>query len=99
MLEPPRGSQWFVSEGGSLTGPFDSSRIEDLLRWGRISPLAYVCDDVGSAWIPIRRSVFARLFSEPPPAPPPVARSREGLFPLALTLGALVAAVLQSITT
>jgi hypothetical protein len=99
MFDPPRGSHWFVSERGSLSGPFDTSRVEDLLRWGRISAQAHVCDDAGSAWIPIRRSMFARLFSEPPPAPAPMNSSRAGLFPLTLTLGALVAAVLQSIAT
>ena len=98
MLDPPRGSQWFLSERGTLSGPFTTSRVEDLLRWGRVSELAYVCDDAGSAWIPIRRSAFAAMLTEPEPDLP-APSSRAGLFPLTLTLVALVAAVLQSLTT
>jgi len=64
MLEPGRNEEWFVSEGGNLIGPHPATRIRDLIRWGRVSEGAYLCDTEGSAWIPIARSALAPFFEE-----------------------------------
>ncbi len=64
MLEPTDHREWFVSQGKSLEGPFTAARITDLIRWGRISDRAYLCDEYHSAWIPIRQSALARVFAE-----------------------------------
>jgi hypothetical protein len=53
--------QWYVSQKGKTTGPFDEERLAMLVRWGRISRDAFICDKQQSAWIGIRRSAFARL--------------------------------------
>jgi hypothetical protein len=97
MLDPPRSRQWFVSDRGELSGPFDSARVENLIRWGRVSDAAHVCDDAGSAWLPIRRSVFAALVPEAavPVTVPAMAPAGGGIFTLTLVFAALVAAVLQ----
>jgi len=54
--------QWYVSQSGKTTGPFDEERLAMLVRWGRITRDAFICDEQQSAWIGIRRSGFARLF-------------------------------------
>jgi hypothetical protein len=97
MFDPPRSSQWFVSDGGKLSGPFTAARVENLVKWGRVTDGAYICDDAGSAWLPIRRSVFASLLGETPKAPPKLAPgARGGLFPMTLLVAALIAALWQS---
>jgi hypothetical protein len=53
--------QWYVSQGGKTTGPFDEERLAMLVEWGRISRDAFICDKQWSAWIAIRRSAFAQL--------------------------------------
>jgi hypothetical protein len=53
--------QWYVSQNGRTTGPFDEERLAMLVRWGRISRDAFICDKQWSAWIAIRRSAFAQL--------------------------------------
>jgi uncharacterized protein DUF4339 len=53
--------QWYVSQGGKTTGPFDEERLAMLVQWGRISRGAFICDKQCSAWIAIRRSAFAQL--------------------------------------
>jgi len=64
MLEPSDRKQWFVSDGNGLEGPFTLERIRDLIRWGRISTRAYLCDEYHSAWIPIRQSALASALAE-----------------------------------
>jgi hypothetical protein len=54
--------QWYVSQGGKTTGPFDEERLAMLVQWGRISRDAFICDKQCSAWIALRRSAFAQLF-------------------------------------
>lgn len=57
--------QWYVSQKGKTTGPFDEERLAMLVRWGKISRDAFICDEQLSAWIGIRRSAFARLLQAP----------------------------------
>ena len=57
--------QWYVSQNGKTTGPFDEERLAMLVRWGRISRDAFICDKQWSAWIAIRRSAFAQLLPRP----------------------------------
>jgi hypothetical protein len=64
MLEPSGQKEWFVSDGNGLEGPFTFERIRDLIRWGRISTRAYLCDEYHSAWIPIRQSALANALAE-----------------------------------
>jgi hypothetical protein len=64
MLEPSDRREWFVSDGNGLEGPFTFERIRDLIRWGRISTRAYLCDEYHSAWIPIRQSALASALAE-----------------------------------
>jgi len=52
--------QWYVSQNGKTTGPFDEERLAILVRWGKISPDAFLCDERHSAWIAIRCTAFAR---------------------------------------
>jgi hypothetical protein len=74
--------QWYVSQKGKTTGPIDEERLAMLVRWGRITRDAFICDKQFSAWITIRCSAFAQLLpresvagaslgtaSEPGPAP------------------------------
>ena len=68
--------QWYVSQKGKTTGPFDEERLAMLVQWGRISRDAFICDKQLSAWIAIRRSAFARLL----PAEDPQRRRFGGLF-------------------
>jgi hypothetical protein len=58
--------QWYVSQNGKASGPFEEERLATLVRWGKISRDAFICDEQYSTWIAIRRSAFAPLF--PPPA-------------------------------
>src|SRR3954451_10977304 len=53
--------QWYVSQKGKTTGPFDEERLAMLVHWGKISRDAFICDRQWSAWIAIRRSAFAQL--------------------------------------
>lgn len=53
--------QWYVSQNGRTTGPFDEERLAMLVHWGKISRDAFICDEQWSAWIGIRRSAFAQL--------------------------------------
>jgi hypothetical protein len=53
--------QWYVSQSGKTTGPFDEERLAMLVHWGKISRDAFICDKQWSAWIAIRRSAFAQL--------------------------------------
>jgi hypothetical protein len=53
--------QWYVSQKGKTTGPFDEERLAMLVHWGKISRDAFICDKQWSAWIAIRRSAFAQL--------------------------------------
>lgn len=64
MLGPKPSTEWFVSERGVVTGPFPAQRIEDLIRWGKVSEVALLCDEYASAWLPIGRTGFAAAFAE-----------------------------------
>src|SRR5687767_1586631 len=64
MLDPPPSEEWFVSESGKLSGPYPARRIQDLVRWGKVSKRAYLCDAHGALWIPVGQSAFATLFAE-----------------------------------
>ena len=64
MLKPSDCREWFVNDGRGLEGPFTFERIRDLIRWGRISTHAYLCDEYHSAWIPIRQSALASALAE-----------------------------------
>ena len=64
MLDPPPSEEWFVSEGGKLSGPYPVARIEDLVRWGKLSKRAYLCDAHGGLWVPVGKSAFAALFED-----------------------------------
>ncbi len=57
--------QWYVSQNGKTTGPFDEERLAMLVHWGKISRDAFICDKQQSAWIGIRWSAFARLLPVP----------------------------------
>ena len=37
--------QWYVSQNGKTTGPFDEERLAMLAHWGKISPDAFICDE------------------------------------------------------
>jgi hypothetical protein len=52
--------QWYVSQNGKTTGPFDEERLAMLIHWGKISPDAFLCDERHSAWIAIRCTAFGR---------------------------------------
>jgi len=67
--------QWYVSQHGKTTGPFDEERLAMLVDWGRISREAFICDQQCSAWIAIRCSRFAQLF---PSSPADAANSASG---------------------
>jgi hypothetical protein len=78
-------SQWFVSELGVISGPFGAERIRIMMKWGKLSTRACVCDESNGAWIPIHQSVFASDVAAQaiPPgpesaAPPVTALFREG---------------------
>jgi hypothetical protein len=59
-----RCDEWFVSDEGTLLGPLSERRINDLIRWGKLSERAFVADGDYSAWIPIQRSAFASAMAE-----------------------------------
>jgi hypothetical protein len=61
---------WFVNQHGKTEGPLPEERVTQLLRWGKISRSAYVCDEQLSSWVSIQRTAFAPLL-RPAPAPPP----------------------------
>lgn len=97
MLEPRDRREWFVSQGNNMEGPFTAERIRDLIRWGKVSEDAYLCDEYNSAWIPIRQSALAGALAEvlPPEATAPERESdfrpvRPLLIAAALALAALV---------
>ena len=61
---------WFVNQDGKTEGPLAEERVAQLLRWGKISRSAYLCDEQLSSWVSIQRTAFAPLL-RPAPAPPP----------------------------
>lgn len=66
--------QWYVSQKGKTTGPFDEERLAMLVQWGRITRDAFICDKQCSAWIAIRCSAFAQLL----PSDSPTSATRTG---------------------
>jgi GYF domain 2 len=61
---------WFVNQDGKTEGPLPEERVAQLLRWGKISRSAYVCDEQLSNWVSIQRTAFAPLLRPAPPHPP-----------------------------
>jgi hypothetical protein len=57
--------QWYVSQNGKTTGPFDEERLAMLVHWGKITRDAFICDKQCSAWIALRCSAFAQLLPQP----------------------------------
>jgi hypothetical protein len=57
--------QWYVSQNGKTTGPFDEERLAMLVHWGKITRDAFICDKQCSAWIALRCSAFAQLLPHP----------------------------------
>lgn len=57
--------QWYVSQKGKTTGPFDEERLAMLVHWGKITRDAFICDKQCSAWIALRCSAFAQLLPQP----------------------------------
>jgi hypothetical protein len=53
--------QWYVSQRGKSSGPFDEQRLAMLVRWGKVADDAFICDEQLSVWIAIKRSAFAPL--------------------------------------
>jgi len=53
--------RWYVSENGSASGPFSEERVVTLLKWGKISRKAYVCDERCSQWFSIVLCPFAAM--------------------------------------
>jgi hypothetical protein len=72
-LQEEHGMQWYVSQKGKTSGPFDEQRLAMLVQWGKVSRDAFICDKQLSAWIAIKRSGFAPLL----PAAPARGRSAE----------------------
>ena len=64
---------WFVNQAGKTQGPLPDQRIRQLIRWGKISRAAYLCDEQLSGWVSIQRTAFASLLA---PSVPPSARER-----------------------
>lgn len=60
--------RWYVSQDGKAQGPYPEERLAVMVQWGKISRDAYICDEQCSTWVPIKRSSFAALFPELPPA-------------------------------
>jgi hypothetical protein len=58
-----RATSWFISQGGKTEGPLSAERITQLIRWGKVSKRAYVCDEQLSSWVSIRRTAFAAVFT------------------------------------
>jgi len=71
--------QWYVSQNGKTTGPFDEERLAMLIHWGKISRNAFICDRQLSAWIAIRCSAFGAML------PAADERRLEGLTPAGAT--------------
>jgi hypothetical protein len=88
MLGPKPSDEWFVSDGGKVSGPFTAARLRDLKQWGRLSDKALLCDAYQSAWLPLRQSPLAPILcDEPSPNAPPEPPS--ALAPLDPALGEL----------
>jgi len=57
---------WFVNQDGRTEGPLPEQRVVQLIRWGKISRRAYVCDEQLTSWVSIQRTAFAALFAPIP---------------------------------
>jgi uncharacterized protein DUF4339 len=67
--------QWYVSQRGKSSGPFDEQRLAMLVQWGKVSSNAFICDEQLSVWIAIKRSAFAPLLPPPGKSSPGDARA------------------------
>ena len=54
---------WFVNQGRKTEGPLPEQRVAQLIRWGKISRSAYICDEQLTSWVSIQRTAFAPLFA------------------------------------
>jgi len=57
---------WFVNQDGRTEGPLPEQRVVQLIRWGKISRRAHVCDEQLTSWVSIQRTAFAALFAPIP---------------------------------
>ena len=57
---------WFVNQDRKTEGPLPEQRVVQLIRWGKISRRAYVCDEQLTSWVSIQRTAFAALFAPIP---------------------------------
>lgn len=62
--------QWYVSQNGKASGPFDDERLAQLIQWGKVTREAFICDEQSSAWISIRCSAFGALLPGEGDGPP-----------------------------
>lgn len=76
---------WFVNQAGKTQGPLPDQRVRQLIRWGKISRAAYLCDEQLSGWVSIERTAFASLFT--PPAPLPTQARANDMRPLGALRG------------
>src|SRR5262245_41094968 len=59
--------RWYVSQNGKSSGPFREERLAMMVKWGKVSRGAFICDTQLSAWIAIERSAFSPLLPNLPP--------------------------------
>ena len=64
---------WYVSQDRKTQGPLNEQRLAMLIRWGKVTRRAYVCDEQFSGWVSIERTAFAPLLAEQPEQPEPAA--------------------------
>ncbi len=64
---------WYVSQDRKTQGPLNEQRLAMLIRWGKVTRRAYVCDEQFSGWVSIERTAFAPLIAEQPEQPEPAA--------------------------
>ncbi len=79
--------QWYVSQKGKTSGPFDEQRLAMLVQWGKVSREAFICDRQLSAWIAIKRSGFAPLLPAAPERDRPAHASGVSTLPAASRVG------------
>lgn len=54
--------QWYVSQGGDVTGPMDAATVRDAIRAGTIGRGVHVRDE-GGQWTPIEQSPFGETLA------------------------------------
>ena len=76
---------WFINQAGRTQGPLPDQRVRQLIRWGKISRGAYICDEQLSGWVSIQRTAFASLLA--PAAPLSTPERADGVRPLGALRG------------